>query len=301
MPRVAPTGTKMRKVYGVRLGRTRLGSVAILLCATPIAAAVSPEAAFTQDMLNRVHRLAPNTRLEIAGPLSVRVISGPQAGGQINFDRVLSFCEHNDAASCEAQKDTFAKRMASSLAATDYAVTRERLRVVVRNDGYVAEANSEIGAGKSGPLVVAPLTGALDLVLAADFPETTRLVNEGDLERLGLTREQAIALGTKQVLAAMPPLPDSKTLASTTVLIAGQDYGASYLLASEEWRSRARTLTGVMWIAVPADERVVVGVARSEEELSNLKSIVAQDYAAAPRGISPLIFRWTDGGWQPLK
>jgi hypothetical protein len=56
-----------------------------------------------------------------------------------------------------------------------------------------------------------------------------------------------------------------------------------------------------MWIAVPADERVVVGVARSVEELSRLKSVVAQDYTSAPRGISPLIFYWTDGGWLPLK
>jgi hypothetical protein len=291
----------MLRVHRARLGCTWLGSIAVLLWAVPIEAAVPPEADFTQDMLNRIKSLAPNVVLEVAGPLSLHVISGPQAGSQINFDRIAAFCEHNDNASCEAQKQEFASKMASSLATSDYGVTRERLRVVVRNAQYVAGANSEIGTGPSGSLVFAPLSADLDLVLAADFPETTRLVNEGDLKTLGLTREQAMALGTKQVLAALPPLPDSKTLASAVVVIPGQDYGASYLLASDEWRSRARTVTRVMWIAVPADERVVVGVARSVEELSRLKSVVAQDYTSAPRGISPLIFYWTDGGWLPLK
>lgn len=275
--------------------------VSIAVMVTVPAAAASPEADFTQDMLARIHTLAPSVALEVAGPLTLHVVDGPQAGGQVNFDRVAAFCEHNDAASCEEQKQKFAVGIGASLVTTDYAVTRERLRIVVRSEQYATEANAELGAGKSGPLVIAPLTAGLDLVLAADFPQTTRLVNEGDLKTLGLTREQAIALGTEQVLAALPPLPDAKALASTVIVIAGQDYGASYLLASDQWRSRASSATGVLWIAVPADERVVVGVARSEEELSKLKPVVAQDYSTAPRGISPSIFHWTDGRWLPLK
>ena len=282
-------------------GRTWLSSIAILLMAIPVAAATPPEPDFTKDMLGRIHKLAPNVGLEVAGPLTLHVIDGPQAGGQINFDRVVAFCEHNDAVPCEEQKQKFATGIAASLVTTDYAVTRERLRVVVRSELYATEANTELGAGKSGPLVIAPLAAGLDLVLAADLPQTTRLVNEGDLKTLGLTRDEAIALGAKQVLAALPPLPDAKALASAVIVIPGQDYGASYLLATDQWRSRARTLTGVLWIAVPADERVVVGLARSEEELSKLKPVVAQDFATAPRGISPLIFRWTDGRWLPLK
>jgi uncharacterized protein YtpQ (UPF0354 family) len=284
---------------GTRLRAAWLVSIAAMV-AVP-AAAASPGADFTQDMLARIHTLAPSVALEVAGPLTLHVVDGPQAGGQINFDRVAAFCEHNDAAACEEQKQKFAAGMAASLVTTDYTVTRERLRVVVRSEQYATEANAELGAGKSGPLVSAPLAAGLDLVLAADFPQTTRLVKEGDLKTLGLTREQAIAFGTKQVLAALPPLPDAKALASAVIVIPGQDYGASYLLASDQWRSRAGTVTGVLWIAVPADERVVVGVARSEEELSKLKPVVAQDYSTAPRGISPSIFRWTDRGWLPLK
>ena len=150
---------------GTQLRAAWLVSIAVMV-AVP-AAAASPEAAFTQDMLARIHTLAPSVALEVAGPLTLHVADGPQAGGQINFDRVAAFCEHNDAAACEEQKQKFSTGIAASLVTTDYAVTRERLRVVVRSAQYATEANAELGAGKSGPLVIAPLAAGLDLVLAA--------------------------------------------------------------------------------------------------------------------------------------
>jgi uncharacterized protein YtpQ (UPF0354 family) len=291
----------MIEVYRTRLRHAWLCSLVGLVITCPMAAAAPAEADFTKDMLTRINKLAPNVMLVVTEPLSVRVLEGPQAGSQINFDRINAFCEKNDAALCEEQKDSFATAIAASFVEMDYSVTRERLRVVVRSEEYVAKANSELVTGTSGPLVIVPLIAGLDLVLAADFPETTRLVSEGDLKALGLTPKQAIALGTEQVLAALPPLPEAKSLASTVIMIPGQDYGASYLLATDKWQSLAKDVKGVLWVAVPADDKVVVGVARNENELSKLKPVVAEDYATAARGISPLIFRWTERGWQPLK
>lgn len=292
-----PKSKRMRPV------RKASGALATLLVLWPFHVTAAPsEAEFTQDMLARIRKLTTGVTLEVAGPLSLRVSGGSQDGGAINFDRIYAFCEKNDAAACEEQKDRFASGMASSLVMTDTSVTPGRLRVVVRNADYAKDMNAAaLGKTRIGALVIAPVAAGVDLVLAADFPQTTRLVGEDDLKSLGLSRDQAIALGTKQVLAALPPLPDAKKLSSGVSLIAGQDYGASYLLAADQWRARAKDVTGILWIAIPADERVVMGVARDEAELARLKPVVANDFATAPRGISPLIYRWTDKGWLPLR
>ena len=275
-------------------------STCILWMAAPCGAKPSQPEPIAQEMQARIQKLAPEVTLSVPDPRTLHVENGPQAGGRISLDRVAAFCQRNDAALCEEQKQKFAAGIASSLVTVDYSITPARLRVIVRNDEYVAGATAELGRGKSGPLITAPFVAGLNLVLAADFPQTTRLVNEGDIKALGLTREDAIALGTNQVLAELPPLPDAGTLSSSVIAISGNDYGASYLMAADQWSALAKSVQGVLWIAVPADERVVVGVAKSEKDLEKLKAIVAQDYATAPRGISPLIYRWTGGKWLPL-
>lgn len=274
-------------------------SIALATTAVPAGTGSSAPDALTQEMLGRIHTLAPAARLEVTDPLTIQVMNSPQ-GGFVHLDRLAQFCGKNDAIACEQQKRKFASGIADMIAQADASVTRARLRVIVRSDQYVAGASAELGAGKGGPLVTAPLAAGVQLVLAADFPQATRLVNESDIRRLGLTRAQAIALGTSQVLASLRPLPDAEALRKAVIAITGNDYGASLLLASEEWRTIADKVKGVLWIAVPADERVIVGVARSEADLAKLKAVVAQDYATAPRGISPLIFRWTAGGWVPI-
>lgn len=279
----------------------RLRAVAALMLALPVAATAAPtEMDFTQDMLARIHKRAPDVKLEISEPLTVDVLDGPQAQSHFNFDRVLAYCQKNDAAACEVQKDDFASRIARTLVTKYSDLTPVMLRVVVRNEKYARQMSAALGSGKDGPLVIAPVAAGVDLMLAADYPDTTRMVNEGDLKSLGMTREEAIALGTKQVIAALPPLPDSKALASRVSMIAGEDYGASYLLAVDPWRERARGVTGILWLAIPADERVIMGVAHDEGELAKLKPVVANDFATAPRGISPYIYRWTSKGWEPV-
>ena len=115
-----------------------------------------------------------------------------------------------------------------------------------------------------------------------------------------MTREQALARGTAQALAALPPLPDADSFRSTAILIPDYDYGASYMLAEARWRELAKSVSGFIWIAIPSDVRVVVGTAKPDDTMVGLKQQVERDYAAAARGISPLIYRWDDGHWTPI-
>jgi hypothetical protein len=140
----------------------------------------------------------------------------------------------------------------------------------------------------------------LNLVLAADYPDTTHLVGESELKTLGLNRDEAIALGTRQVLATIPALPGAKDLDAAMVLLPGLDYGAAAMLATDHWRKVAETLSGVLWIAVPADEHVLMGHVTRPEDLERLKPVIAKAFAGAPRGISPTIFRWAGHGWAPV-
>ena len=155
--------------------------VAIATIALSLTAAAAPhnKKTLAEEMTARIHKLAPSIGLERSGPLSVRVINGPQAGSQVNFDRVADYCGKNDAAACEDIKRKFASSMAASIATVYSNVRPDQLRTVIRSTDYVAGSKSEL---KGKALVAVPFVEGVELVLAADYPKTTQLVSEDDLK-----------------------------------------------------------------------------------------------------------------------
>lgn len=270
-----------------------------LTAATP-ALAAPDDTALTRDILARVRHRLPMRTIEISGPLSLRVSDARGEDGEINLDRLAAFCAQSTARECRAQKERFVTGIVESMS-TDYAaLTRERLRVVVRNDDYAAAMNAQSASGATGRLVMGLVAPGLNLVLAADYPDTTRLVGENDLKSLGLSRDESIALGTRQVLATIPALPGAGELGGAIVLLPDLDYGAAAILATDHWRKVAKDLPGVLWIAVPGDQHVLMGQVTRTEDLEQLKPVIAKAFTEAPRGISPTIFRWAGDGWVPV-
>jgi hypothetical protein len=304
----AGIGNRHSPVVTTRLAQRRacrlaLVAFALIAAVTPLPAArtTSHKPSFAEEMLDRIRKLAPSARLEIVDPLSIRANGGTPDELAISFDRIAKFCGVNDPGACEAQKDDYARGMAEVLnAGHAEEITAARLRVMVRSRDYVEAASRAMAVGPDSAVVTIPLGPDLVGVLAADYPRTTRMVNVKDLTVLHLSRDQAIALGTKQVLAEMAPLPDAATLNNQIVGLAAAAYGASYFLATDRWRAIAKGIKGTLWLAIPFDEGVVAGVAKDSADLERLKQIVAQKYETAARGISPRLFVWSDGGWRPL-
>ena len=218
---------------------------------------------------------------------------------QVSVERIADFCSLNTAVECDDQVQTFAESVVA-LSTENFTVTRERLRVIVRSkldaEGYLAT----IVEPARRPLV-RPLFAGVSAVLAADFPRGTRMVTADDIVGLKLTADQAFEIGMDQALADLPKVPGLAEIDGKIVVISGFDYGASVMLRPERWRALAEASGGRLYTAIPADNEVIVGTTKSDNELSKLRELVSQEYALAARGISLLVYRWSPSGWVAAK
>ena len=283
--------------------------VKIMMVLLGAALASSPAAAqsMRDELVAAVHAAVPDAVVTVLDPHAIKVTRPPDIHLQINLDRIQAFCAANSAEDCAAEKQHFITGMVETLV-TNNDLVATQLRVVVRGDDYIKEIARLTQAKAKGagpayetlvdPPITAPFGPGLSLILAADYPTTTKMIGNSMIAKLGLNRDQALALGTRQVLASVPTIPTAEEVEGKLLVIADLDYGASIMLEPERWRPLAVATGGRLFVAIPADNDVLIGTAKSGEELRKLEKLVADDYASASRGISPLVYRWSPSGWE---
>lgn len=271
--------------------RVLLAALAALL----VAASPPAPDGLAQRIAAAIRKADPTATVVIDDPRTLTVKRKGRDDATISTDRIDQFCATNSAADCESERATFVRNMVAITTGNFDGITREQLRVVVRGNDFVAGYEAYVGQGKRGALVSRPVAQGVTAVLAADFPTATRMVTTGDLDPIGLTVETAMALGEKQTVADLPPVPKLAELKGL-IAVSGYDYGASLLLLPERWHDLADATHGALFVAVPSDANVLIGTA-SKDELPKIRTLVAEDYRTASRGVSPLIYRWSPSGW----
>ena len=68
------------------------------------------------------------------------------------------------------------------------------------------------------------------------------------------------------------------------------------MLLPERWHDLAEASKGTLFVAVPSDGQVVVGVA-APADLPKLRTLIVDLYRQASRGISTQVYRWSPHGW----
>jgi len=259
-------------------------------------AAAAPAPNLAQRLADAAHKAKPDAVVTIVDAHTVSIKLAGQQPGRFSTDRVDQFCATNPADACENERATFVRNTVAGLSEDYERLNRDQLRVIVRGDDYVAGYRAQLAQGKNSALITHPVAPGITAVLAADFPTTTRMVNSGDLDKLGLTDETAVALGEKQTLADLPAPPGLADIQGKPIALSGYDYGASLMLLPERWHDLADASKGTLFIAVPSDGQVVVGVA-TPADLPALRTLIADLYNQSSRGISTQIYRWSPRGW----
>jgi hypothetical protein len=277
-------------------GRGALAA-SLLLAGCPAAAAPPTVASFVNDMLERYRRSYPDAKVEPAGELSAKIGLGGNEPVTMNFDRIFAFCQTASQKDCEGEMQNFVE--ATREVGADEETTPERLRLIVRGSDYLAEIGSALTAsGQSAP-IQKPLADGVGLLLMADFPRTTKTVNSEDLRKLGIPEDDAIGLGTRQVLARLPEVPGAHELKSGAFLSIEAEYAESLLLKSADWERLNRDTQGRMFVSVPGANLLLVGLEK-DEDIAAAVAAISQAYAESPRPISPFAYRWRDGKWRAV-
>ena len=249
---------------------------------------------FTRSMAERLRIAFPGRTIEIAEPLQLRVLTEPDPT-LVNVGRLYNFCANATAEECEASIAQFVTGSAEAARIVNATITREQLRIVVRNVEYCEWTGSD----RPSTLIYRPYLAGLCAAIMADFPDTIRAVPAEDLAAMGLTTEAAWTLAERQTLAELPSPETLEGLGESVILVSGYDYVTSLLLNAEGWR-RARERYGDLLVAVPASDTVVVARA-AVVDADDLQTPVTRHFETAERGISPILYRFGPEGWTPAR
>lgn len=176
------------------------------------------------------------------------------------------------------------------------------LRLVLRNRAYIESRNAAILKldDPKSVVVSTPFSPSVVLVLVSEQELSSLQISEHHLADLKISREDAIALGRKQVLAQLPSLPEPADFTEGVVVSPTIDYVASLLLV-DGWEKLDGALNGRLVAAVPSDDQVILANVDSEKMLEKLKTFVANAYASANRSVSQSLFVRENGAWVELK
>ena len=127
------------------------------------------------------------------------------------------------------------------------------------------------------------------------------MLTDRDLETIGLSEGEAIALGTKNVAAELPPGSAVVTPLSPRNgigYITGHFYESSRLLMHEDWSAVSQEMNGHLVVAVPVPEGVLYIEGKDSADLASLQRVAEATAKNDPRRISTQLFRWVPDGWE---
>jgi hypothetical protein len=269
----------------------------VLLVSVPACTEPALEtAAFGQDIVQRIHSRYPEAKVGIVDELSATISFAGTEPVTMNFDRIFAFCKSAEAADCEGQKQKFVESVRD--ATTTPEITRESLRLIVRGSDYLTEL-ARLGRPDNPPPIQRPISEGIGMVLMADFPRTARTVSSGDLKKLKLAEEDALRLAREQVVSRLPEVPNASELATGKLLAIEAEYAESLLLKAESWKKLNAETRGMLLVAVPGANLLLVGMGTDTEAMP-LAQVVASLTAESPRPISPYLYRWRNGAWSVI-
>lgn len=181
------------------------------------------------------------------------------------------------------------------------ALARSDLRVIVRSAGYVAALRAQAGMHRKLELIARPLAGELWVICVIDLPNQINMLTDSDMGKLGLSRDEAIAVGTRNVAAELPPgsaiifPPPSRDAISN---ITGHFYESSRLLMHEDWAALSQEMNGRLVVSVPLPETVLYIEGKDRADLDALRRVAEATAKDDPRKISTQLFRWVPEGWE---
>jgi uncharacterized protein YtpQ (UPF0354 family) len=243
----------------------------------------------------------PEAKVTIKGPLLLAIESDPQSFA-MNLGNVHDYCVR-EPQNCDRAMREFVANSVAALKETGTPVRRQDIRVVVRSSAYVEGALRTGTAKPEAKPIARSIAGDLWLVCVVDRSHGIGLLTGTQLEKLGLSEDEAIALGKQNVIAAIRPFDAvTKDLPANGIgYITGDFYDSSRFLLHDEWAALAKKMGGQLVVAVPATDFVVYGRGAEPIALDAIGAFVKEAAKKAQRPISVMLFRWVPEGWQPVK
>jgi hypothetical protein len=268
-----------------------------LSSAPGFAASIPFEAgAFTAYVAGLLQKAEPDAKITIVSPLTLDV-KAPTGASTAYLGAIHDACRR-DRDQCASFVSAYVTASSDRHHTATAPVALTDLRVVVRPSVYVAQIR-EAAVRAGGQPVAAPLVGDLWVVGAADTPDTIRLLNTNLLTPTGLSPEEAMDRGRKNMRAQMRKLlkPAAEQPRGVIGGLTGDPYMSSLMAFPELWAKVADAMGGNLIVAAPATDVVLFSDGSASGAAAALAAAARQVMAQAERPFSADVFRWSSGGW----
>ena len=268
-----------------------------------LAEAVRNEDAFTGFVVGRLQEKLPDRPVRIVGRLSAEVGDKGGVSYQVNFDRIWNFCRRAGG-QCRAEVDQYVSGTASSIAARvgveSQQIDRAALRIIVRPEAMVTQLREVGGADPAGRPVARHFVGGLWAVVALDYPKAIAPLTRRNLERLGITADEALDAGWRNTAATQRPLASviQPPMPGKFGYLRDGDYEPSRMYDHAGWAEIANAMPGGLIVAVPARNLLLYGGGPSRQRVDALRMLAHELGRRSTAPLSPEVFRWTPAGWE---
>jgi hypothetical protein len=254
---------------------------------------------FTAYVAERFQEAMPDATISIVAPLSLS-IKGP-APSDANLSHPYADCQR-DTRHCRAIIDRFVAQMSAAFNLSDAPIERSALRIVVRPLAYLEKQRAALPSG-SEP-VAAPLPGGFCEMWAADRPTAIVLLNSRDLAPLGLSAEDALDIGRKNLEKALrrdlsAALREWRAGRPDAIgLLTGNPYESTLFAMPELWIPLFAAMDDDLLVAVPAPDVVLFASGADPHAVEKMMVRAREVMAVVTRPFTDTVFRWNPAGWR---
>lgn len=249
---------------------------------------------FTEYVANALRKEVEPDLVSVKGPLTLGL-----GELQANLDRVYAFCAAN-AAACPAELERYVQAAAQVHRERNLPPSRDAVRVVIRTARYAEAASASMpGAGPPG-IMPRPFVEGLVALPAIDTPRAIKMLGPKDSEKLGLSEQEAHALGLANLRRELQPLMDVAKVAGKGQIgqLVGDAFHPSRLLLHDTWAPLAKAQAGVLIVAMPTTDAVFYIGEDTPAAIGALRTLVRTVHSRAPNRLSEILVRWSEPAWQ---
>jgi hypothetical protein len=264
---------------------------------TPVPETIpTDETGFTGYFVDSVREALPGYDVAVTAPLHLLITAPDGKRKPIDLSSVYALCIDKSRNDCGVGAPAIVRIIVANEKMDAVAHDAGQLRVSVRAPDTLDKAR----ASGDEPVARSLPYGLVELCMI-DFGDAGRSANAADLRTLGLTPEEALDRGERNVARLLPSASrDARDLPTNTVgVIEASPFESSRLLSLDDWADYAKKV-GDLLVAVPTARTFLYG--RGSDP--GLRAAIAQEaadlYKKSDEPVSTAIFRWTPAGWEPL-
>jgi uncharacterized protein YtpQ (UPF0354 family) len=147
-----------------------------------------------------------------------------------------------------------------------------------------------------------PFVGDLSIVYVLDLPRGIRMLQAGDLQKLGVDRAKLVAVARENLRKAFPDMPLERVGETDLWTNArGDDYDSACLVLTDLWKPQAEKWGGTLVLSVPSRNRLFATGSTKPAEIAALREATRRARSVEPHPLSDVLLKWTPKGWELLK